>query len=217
MVLLAISGNLRPVFAVQNVSSAGESRKREVKKAVNNTVYRVGNQRFTDYLRDCGLPVDIMAQGANTVTYVSNPLLLEQKSDDDARSFSFVRTLHALDLEEGSGTAIGKIPEGMTLSVCVLQRSDIERGATLAMGDILSRIAADEGDDYRYSTVLSVSCIGRHLIMLPENDAEVKALQASLPGTLTMAGFYSYGEIGPMGTGSSRIFAHNESLVLCAI
>jgi len=58
LVLFAAGGNLRPVFSVQNVTSMDADRKRKVTQSKGNVIYRVGNQSFTDYLREVGLPVD---------------------------------------------------------------------------------------------------------------------------------------------------------------
>lgn len=210
LVLLAMGGNVRPVFTVQNVASSEASRKRRVTKARDNVVYEVGGQRFTDYLRDIGLPVEELTGGNTTITFVSNPLILEGGS----KEFCFARTLHEIDLEAGTGTAIGQIPQEATLSVCTLQRSEIEEAALAGIRDLKDKMEGQEG--YQFTTVLAVSCIGRHLLMLPDNDAEVKQLLREFPKGMTLAGFYSYGEIGPQGEAQTRNFAHNESLVLCA-
>ena len=214
LVLLAISGNIRPVFSVQNVSSEDASRKREVTRSKDNIVYEVGGQRFTDYLKEIGLPVEKLTHGNNTITFVSNPLLLENKPENGGVEYSFVRTLHEIDLEEGSGTAIGQIPEKAVLSVCTLQKDDIEKAAVRGMRDLKAEM--DKVSDYQFSTILAVSCIGRHLLMLPNNDAEVQKLLSEMPENITLSGFYSYGELGPQGVAQRENFAHNESLVLCA-
>ena len=212
LVLLGIGGDLRPVFSVNNVTSADADRKRKVTKAKGNVVYNVGDQSFTDYLREVGLPVDSLTEGNTTITFVSNPLLLENSQ----AGYSFVRTLHELNLEEGSGTAIGQIPEGATISVCVLQRSEIEQSAKAGMKNLKEKMRVAEGEGYNYSTIFAVSCIGRHLLMLPNKDAEVKSLLSEFPSGLALIGFYGYGELGPQGT-QTQNFAHNESLILCAI
>ena len=212
MVLLAVGGNLRPVFSVQNVTPVEVDRKRKVTESNSNVIYRVGDQSFTDYLREVGLPVDNLTQGNTTITFVSNPLLLENAQD----GFSFARTLHEINLEDGSGTAIGRIPSGATVSICSLQRSDIEQAAGAGLKSLKEKMAAARTEDYEYSTVLAVSCIGRHLLMSPNNDAEVNNLLAEFPAGLTLIGFYSYGELAPQGAAQTQNFAHNESLVLCA-
>jgi len=213
LVLLAVSGNIRPVFSVNNVTSVDADRKRKVTKSKGNIVYRVGEQTFTDYLREVGLPVDNLTEGNATITFVSNPLLLENTQD----GFSFVRTLHEINLEEGTGTAIGQIPEGAVVSVCLLERGEIEQSAKAGMKSLKEKMSAAQNDGYQYSTVLAVSCIGRHLLMLPNNDAEVNSLLSEFPDGLALSGFYSYGELGPQGATQTKNFAHNESLIFCAI
>lgn len=215
LVLLAMGGNVRPVFCVQNVTSGDASRKREVTRSKDNVVYEVGGQPFTDYLREIGMPVEKLTQGNNTVTFVANPILLESSSEAGGE-FSFVRTLHEIDLEEGSGTAIGQIPAGATLSICPLQKDQIEAAAGEGMRILKEKMQEEEKKGYRFSTILAVSCIGRHLLMLPNNDAEVRRLLGELPPGVTLSGFYSYGELGPQGTSQTKNFAHNESLILCA-
>lgn len=213
MVLLAIGGDLRPVFSIQNVTSVDVNRKRTVTKSNGNVIYRVGDQTFTDYLRDVGLSVESLTQGNTTITFVSNPVLVESANE----GYSFVRTLHEINLEEGSGTAIGQVPTGATISICTLQRNEIVQAAVAGVRALKEKMEAYKGGGYQYSTVLAVSCIGRHLLMLPNNDAEVNSILTEFPAGLSLSGFYSYGELGPQGAAQTNNFAHNESLILCAI
>jgi hypothetical protein len=210
LVMAAVKGAIKPVFSVQNVVGTDIERKRKVTKAKDNVVYTVENQRFTDYLKDAGLPVEQLVHGNNTITFVSNPLLLESENS----GFSFARTLHAIDLEKGSGTAIGIIPEGAILSICSLRREQIQQGALAGIRDLKKKM---EETGHTYSTVLAFSCIGRNLLMLPHNNAEVQQLLTEFPQGLSLSGFYGYGEIGPQGAAREENFAHNESLVLCAV
>ncbi|MCL2547815.1 MAG: hypothetical protein FWE76_01465, partial [Symbiobacteriaceae bacterium] len=186
MVILALAGNVHPVFSVNNVSGVNADRKRKVTHAKDNIIYRVGEQTFTDYLREVGLPVDDLTQGNATITFVSNPLLLENSTD----GYSFVRTLHEIDLIEGSGTAIGQIPLNATVSICSLHRSEIEESAASGLSSLIEKMSLASGEEYTFSTVLAVSCIGRHLLMSPNNDAEVNCLLANFPSGLILSGFY---------------------------
>ncbi len=217
LALLCISGNLNPVWSVRRVTGSSVERKRKVTSAEGNVVHRVGDQKFADYMMDLGFTAEMLTQGNTTTMFVSNPLLLEQ-AGPDGEVFSFVRTLHKVDPVEGSGTAVGYIPEGATLSICSLEKSDIEQAAVLGMRELNEKIAANSGPDYQYNTVLAVSCIGRYLLMLPTSDVEAKQILSNLREGFTMGGFYSYGEIGPVPTEGNAIksFAYNESLVLCA-
>lgn len=219
LVMLAIAGNIRPVFSVQNVTASAVERKRRVTEAKGNTVYRVGPQTFVEYMMDIGFPIDSLTGNNDTITYVANPLLLEHVTLDEGDDFSFVRTLHKIDLDEGSGTAIGEIPTGATLSICSLQKADIEKAAAIGMQDLKEKMAAVAAGGYQFSTVLAISCIGRYLLMLPNGETETNSMLAALPQGVTLAGFYGYGEIGPLPMDAEvmRTFAHNESLVLCAL
>lgn len=210
LVLLGVGGDIRPVFSVQNVTSDDVNRKRKVTLAKDNKVYTVGGQPFTEYMEEIGLQVEKLSQGNATITFVSNPLLLESAED----GYSFARTLHEVDPTEGSGTAIGAIPEGAVLSICSLKSDQIVSAAARGMDELKRLMAQQEG--YAYSTVLAISCIGRHLLLLPSNHLEAEKLREELPAGLSLTGFYSYGEIGPQGAAQRQNFAHNESLVLCA-
>ncbi|NLW79334.1 MAG: hypothetical protein GXY32_07995 [Ruminococcaceae bacterium] len=212
MVVLGIGGNIRPVFSVQNVTGVDVERKRKVTSAKDNVVYTVNGEPFTDYLRAIGLPVEELTQGNTTVTFVSNPLILESS---EGGGYAFARTLHAIDLADGSGTAIGQVPEGATLAVCSLQGEQIVQAAQDGAQALVQLMQGEARDGYQFSTVMAISCIGRHLLLIPDNARETAKLMEGLPPGLTLTGFYSYGEIGPQGK-QQRNFAHNESLVLCA-
>ncbi len=216
LVMLVIAGNIKPVFAIQNVSGSPVERKRKVTRARDNVVYEVGGATFVDYLREVGIPVEKLVGGNSTITSVSNPLLLENVRVHGQTNYSFVRTLHKIDLEDGSGTAIGEIPLDATLSICSLQSEHIQQAALEGMDDLTGKMRETPG--YAYTTLLAISCIGRYLLMVPNSGDEVKNLQTKLPAGMTLSGFYSYGEIGPIpgAQGGLVNFAHNESLVLCA-
>lgn len=218
IVLLAISGNLQPVFSVQTVTGGNAKRKCKVTSAKENVVYTVDDEPFTDFLVKMGLPVENLEANTPTTFFVSNPLLLENIPSEKGSDFSFMRTLHKIDLEEGSGTAIGHVPQGATLSICSLDREGIERGGKAAVEELQRKMLPNEKNGYTYSTVLAISCIGRFTIMIPKSSVETESIRAQLPANLTLSGFYGHGEIGPLpGTsGEAENFAHNESLVLCA-
>lgn len=216
LVTLLISGNVKPVFVIQNVSGSPVERKRKVTRSKNNVIYSAGSQSFVDYLREVGLPVEKILETNATLAFVSHPLLLENVDFEGESSYSFVRSLHKIDLEEGSATAIGAIPEGATVSICSLHTEQIQEAAAKGMSDLVEKMNATP--DYTYSTVLAVSCIGRYLLIAPNSGAEADQLLTMLPPGVELTGFYSYGEIAPVrgANGKRRNFAHNESLALCA-
>lgn len=216
MAALFIRGDIKPLVVIESVTGGSVESKRVVTKAKDNVVYRVGSQTFVEYMQELDLPVANMVKGNATLTFVTNPLLLENVKIGGKGNYSFVRSLHKIDLKDGSGTAIGEIPENATLSVCSLHGSQIRETSRRAMARLAELM--NKTPDRRYSTIMAFSCIGRYLIMVPHNSAEVEGLLEKIPAGLTLSGFYTYGEIGPIEgpRGEMVNFAHNESLVLCA-
>lgn len=215
MVLMGIRGGVQPVFEVQNVTGVDMDRRRKVTGAKDNIVYTVNGERFTDYLTGLGLQVDKLRSGNTKVNVVANPLIIES-GDEGGERYTYARALHDLNPEDGSGVAIGRVPEGATLAVCSLQGDQITEAAVAGMRALREKMQPQIDAEYQFSTVIAVSCIGRHLLLLPDNTREAARLLEGLPEGLTLTGFYSYGEVGPQGEKQPRNFAHNESLVLCA-
>ncbi|MGL5435373.1 MAG: FIST N-terminal domain-containing protein [Lachnospiraceae bacterium] len=217
LVMLAISGNIRPVFSVQTVLENNQIQKRKVTKAKNNVIYEVDNKVFTEYLIDVGIPLDSIAEGNKSVTFVSNPLLIEDTRDGFGDSFRYLRSLHDVNMQDGSGIAIGQIPEGSYISVHPLNRSEIGEAALKGIRNLNEQMQEQSADGYEFSTVLAISCIGRYVIMTPNGEVETSNILQELPENMSLAGFYSYGEISPLPTPKGLVsFSHNESLVLCA-
>ena len=59
---------------------------------------------------------------------------------------------------------------------------------------------------------LFFSCAGRHRLLGSRTPEEYALLRARLPDSAPIAGFYAYGEIGPISQGQSARF-HNETFV----
>lgn len=217
MVMLGISGNIKPVFNVLTVLESREIKKRRVTKAKDNVIYKVDNLTFTEYLEELGMPLSNMEDINNTVSLVANPLLVEETGDTFGDSFKYLRALHAYDLETGSGTAIGKVPEGAYISIHPLDRNEIGAAAEQGIRTLKGMMEAEERNGCRYTTVMAISCIGRHVIMTPNSGVEVESILKEFPKDMTFGGFYSNGEISPLPVpGGFVTFSHNESLVLCA-
>jgi small ligand-binding sensory domain FIST len=81
-------------------------------------------------------------------------------------------------------------------------------GAQLAAEQVL----ADSGAQV---AVLLVSCVGRRDVLGDEIDDEIEAVRGVFPVGTPMAGFYSYGEIGPHG--DDRLSElHNQSMTIAS-
>ena len=183
-------------------------------------VYKVGDDSFVEFLRRFGLDVEKLANpDEKTISFTTYPLLIENTEGENPDGIPVVRTLHGVDLEEGTGTAIGEVPEGGIISVGILQPKDIEKSSQDSIRDLTEKMAAGEAEGYKYSTVFAVSCVGRYYVMANKNTLETDILRHELPQGLSMSGYYSFGEICPTSvrSGKAANAAHNESLVLLAL
>lgn len=217
--IVLVGGNVRPLFSVQNVLSTFSEQKSTVTQAEKNVIYKVGDMTFVDHLRSIGLLVDELISQGDLAVYVSTPLKVNLNKNDNNDGIPVVRTIKTLNPEDGSGVLFGAISEGSTISIATMKRQDIQDSCRQAIQDILSKINANQDEDYSYTTLLCVSCGGRYMVMADDKDVEGNILVENLPKNLTLSGFYAYGEICPTivrdGKAVNRI--HNESIVMCAL
>jgi hypothetical protein len=220
LTLLLMSGNVRPVMTVKNSIGALANLKRTVTESKGSVVYRVGDESFVEFLRRFGIDVEKLANPEEkTISFTTYPLLIEKTEGENPDGIPVVRTLHGVNLEEGSGMAIGEVPKGSVVSVGILQSKDIEKSSSDSIGDLLEKMAAGEAEGYKYSAVFAVSCVARYYVMADKNTLEADVLREKLPAGLSMSGYYSFGEICPTSvrSGKAANAAHNESLVLLAL
>lgn len=123
-----------------------------------------------------------------------------------------VRTILAIDDGAQSLTFAGDMPEG---HVVRLMRTSVERLVGSA-DDAAAQAVASLGSGAAPVLALSVSCIGRRLMMGERTEEEVEAVAEQLPPGSVHAGFYSYGEIAP-AFGGTQPELHNQTMTLTVI
>jgi len=176
---------------------------REVTRAEENVLYELDGQPalqlYKKYLGDRadGLPA----------TGLLFPLAIANNEED---SDDIVRTILAVDEDNNSITFAGDIPQG---SFVRLMRANFDRLIDGAAD------AADEINTDSYSNgpllCLSISCVGRRLVLGPRTEEEIEAVQNAMPNGTKQIGFYSYGEISPLASG--RCDLHNQTMTLTLI
>ena len=62
--------------------------------------------------------------------------------------------------------------------------------------------------------VISVSCVGRRLVLGERTDEEVETVVDGAPARAGQVGFYSYGEISPALGGSGVSELHNQTMTV---
>lgn len=218
--VLLLSGAVKPVMTVKNSLGALTNLKRTVTSSKDNVVYRVGDDTFVHFLEQFSLDVTKLANPEDvTTSFTTYPLLVERSDMENLDGIPIVRALHGVNLDTGSGTAIGEVPEGSTISVGVLQPEDIKTSTRNSTSDIVEKMRENESDGYRYSMLFAVSCIARYYVMASKKTLEAEALLEGLPENLAFSGYYSFGEICPTSVRPDKAnnAGHNESLVLLAL
>lgn len=132
----------------------------------------------------------------------------------DQTESGLIRTILGVDEAEGSLTLAGEIdPQGylklMHASTDALV-DGAEAAAKSAWAGQSANAAAGAG------LALLVSCVGRKLVMGGRVDEEVEAVADVFGRATTMAGFYSYGEIGPYGS-DCQTRLHNQTMTISFI
>lgn len=119
-----------------------------------------------------------------------------------------VRTILAVDEASQSLTFAGDIPTGAHAQLMKAQLDRLIEGAEQAAG-----LAGRAGDGPVLA--VAISCVGRRLVLRERTEEEVEAVQEALPAGAQVVGFYSYGELSPISSGSCDL--HNQTMTLTTI
>lgn len=217
LLMILMSGNIRPVFSVANVVSRYSATSVTVTRADGATIYEVDGKPLLDYFVSIGLDREAMLQGPEPVFFKKYPILMEDQAS--GTSTPYVRMISHMNAEDGSGVTFATVPEGAKLSLGLLQREDVRLSIEEALHALTGKMEAAQREGYSYSTILCITCAARHEILNPQYSLESDTIRPLLPEGLTMSAFYSHGELCPIaldGDGA-RNRLHNGSVVFCAI
>jgi hypothetical protein len=121
---------------------------------------------------------------------------------------SIVRTILGMDEARQSLTFAGDMPEG---GVARLMRANTDQ--LICSAGKAARAAASGGSGIDDSLVISVSCVGRRLVLGERIEEEVETVDDSAPVQSGHVGFYSYGEISPSLDGGVSDL-HNQTMTV---
>lgn len=121
-----------------------------------------------------------------------------------------VRTMVGFDDSAGSLTFVGDVPQGQFAR---LMRANLDRLIDGAAGAATTALSGLRGAPAEVA--LLISCVGRRMILDQRAEEEVEAVREVLGSAPALAGFYSYGEIAPLGPGA-RSDLHNQTMTVTA-
>lgn len=178
---------------------------RHITRSKNNILYELDGrpalELYKEYLGDKaeGLPA----------TGLLYPLAIRTNKGDDKQ---LVRTILATNEKDQSLTFAGDVPLG---NLAQLMRANFDRlisSAGEAGESTVRKILTKSNKDTLPVACISISCVGRRLLLGERTEEEVETVLDSLPPKAQQIGFYSYGELSPYSTGQCDL--HNQTLTL---
>jgi len=128
----------------------------------------------------------------------------------DSSGKPVVRTVLAIDEQRHSLTFAGDVPEGFEAR---LMRTTDEGLIDSAAAAVAQACSAMSPAGPAPALVISVSCVGRRLVLGERTEEEVESISAGAPPGAVHVGFYSYGEIAPgLDGGPSEL--HNQTMTV---
>ena len=175
-------------------------RKAVVTRSKHEQVYEIDGEPVIDFYRHY--------LGATAEPAVANPLAII----DPETGHTYLRAPLAWDESEGSATFFGSVPEGSVVQIAMASTDEIIEGAQASVADALSGFA----EGVRPAGALISACAVRNLLLGTKTSIELETIKDGLGADITIAGFYAYGEIGPLEINTPSRF-HNETCVTVLI
>ena len=176
---------------------------RIVTRSVGNVLYELDSESalelYKKYLGE--FAADLPASG----------LLFPLSVRVDGVAPGLVRTILAIDENEGSLVFAGDVPEG---SYARLMKANVERlidGAHGAANSSYEAVGSESPD-----LAILISCVGRKLVLRQRVEEELDSVREVLGAGTTLSGFYSYGEIAPFAR-SVRCELHNQTMTITTL
>lgn len=120
-------------------------------------------------------------------------------------SSAVVRTILSVDEQTQSMTFAGDVPQGWMARLMWTTVESLVEGASEA---------AAEADQSEIGLAVAISCVGRRLVLGHRTDEELECVADVIGHQTPLIGFYSYGEITPVG-GQCQL--HNQTMTITTI
>jgi hypothetical protein len=176
---------------------------REITKSDKNIVYEIdGKPALTLYKSFLGEYAQDLPGSA-----LFYPLSLKQEEEQG----TVVRTILSIDEEQNSMRFAGNMPVG---SSCQLMHASTEQ--LLDGAELAAQSAIPSHPMSNDMLTLLVSCVGRRLVMSERTVEEIELVYDVMPENAAITGFYSYGEVSPLGD-IQKCTLHNQTMTITVI
>lgn len=125
----------------------------------------------------------------------------------DGEEVLVVRAVQGVDEARGGLRCSGDVPEGAEVRMLRASKDDLIAGAGEATADLHGRLPGAR-------LALLFDCAGRKMVLGARYKEEIAAAFARLPADLPRIGFYTYGELSPVG---GETLHHDETFTAVLI
>jgi hypothetical protein len=203
LVVLAAYGDLRFSIAIGNslqpIGHAGL-----IDAAAGTQIDRIDGTSAMDFIaRQTGKPVLQTDRG------ILSLMVHDPEFADEKRLRAIVPNFAT---KPGSVGLFGSVAAGVTVQVCLARPEDL-------VAEVYAIAEAARAGGRPPAAALVISCSGRKALLGGHIEHEISALTQAFPQGLPLAGFPSFGEIGPLrrGSGYTRNLFHHMTYVVLLI
>lgn len=122
-----------------------------------------------------------------------------------------VRTILGIDEDQQTMTFAGDIPEGAIARLMRANDDKLIHSASTAISAAMGSVSQNHD-----AVAISVSCVGRRLVLGERAEEEAETLMEGAPAGIAHVGFYSYGEISPSLRGGMAEL-HNQTMTVTVL
>jgi hypothetical protein len=192
---LLIGGSLLFSFGVET-GWIPIGKKAVVTRSDNNVVYKIEKDNALEfYKHHLGESIGLDDENA----LADYPLAVFEENEENF----YLRSPNIIDRETGSMTFVGNVPQGSTIQITHSTRDKIIEATKTSVNASVT--------DYpgtKPSAALCFSCASRKQVLGTRVKEEYDAFKKNFPD-LPVVGFYTYGEIGPLGWNKPARFHNN--------
>lgn len=218
MVLVALSGDIQPVFAMGSQLTVMAEYAPAVTQSKGNVVHQVDGISFCQYMQNLGIAPENRVNGVDAlVQYGPMPVRLRGKSEDDG--IPEIRCISYTSPAEGSAAFSSELPEGTRVNIGLIHKNDVLESAEACYSTLLARMAEKEQQGYQFQMLFSLPCVARYYAMVGDDNLESKLLNKTLSDKLAVTSYYGFLEIGPTFGENGQLHnrTNNASIIMCAL
>lgn len=175
---------------------------RTITKSDGNTLYEIDHLPALDLYKKY--------LGAQSLELPKSAILYPLYVQPPGKTIPYVRTILSVDDDNNTMILAGDAPQGSQVQLMMTSVDHIIDGANQAAKLSMQGRTKDP------EVAILISCVGRKMLMDQRTEEELEEVSEILGADVAMCGFYSYGEIAPLGKGIEAEL-HNQTMTITLI